>query len=207
MNRRKKLRITQLLLLVIGTIIIFYTYSNKGNNDKAEIIPSETQEKIKKQIDTNQDQGDTFYNIEYSGVDLAGNRYKLKSKEASNVKSNKEVVEMKFVEAVFYFKDNTVLNIKSNFGIYNNRTLDMTFNGDVQAFYQGSKLFAQKAEYSNSESFLTISEKVKIDDTRGTMFADKLLFDIKKQTLNIASFNDGKIDANVMLKWKKASEF
>ena len=41
---------------------------------------------------------------------------------------------------------------------------------------------------------------MKIDDTRGTMFADKLLFDIKKQTLNIASFNDGKIDANVMLK-------
>ncbi len=200
MERKKKLRIIQFLLLIIGTIIIFYTYLNKSKNDIAEIIPSETQEKLKKQIDNNQNQGDTFYNIEYSGVDLAGNRYKLKSKEASNIKSNKEVVKMKFVEAIFYFKDDTVLNIQSNYGIYNNRTLDMTFSGDVQAFYQGSKLFAQKAEYSNSESFLTISEKVKIDDTRGIMFADKLLFDIKKQTLNIASFNDGKIDANVMLK-------
>ena len=200
MERKKKLRIIQFLLLIIGTIIIFYTYLNKSKNDKTEIIPSETQEKLKKQFDNNQNQGDTFYNIEYSGVDLAGNRYRLKSKEASNIKSNKEVVKMKFVEAIFYFKDDTVLNIQSNYGIYNNRTLDMTFSGDVQAFYQGSKLFAQKAEYSNSESFLTISEKVKIDDTRGIMFADKLLFDIKKQTLNIASFNDGKIDANVMLK-------
>ena len=192
--------IVQFILLIIGTIIIFYTYLNKSKNYKTEIIPSETQEKLKKQFDNNQNQGDTFYNIEYSGVDLAGNRYRLKSKEASNIKSNKEVVKMKFVEAIFYFKDDTVLNIQSNYGIYNNRTLDMTFSGDVQAFYQGSKLFAQKAEYSNSESFLTISEKVKIDDTRGIMFADKLLFDIKKQTLNIASFNDGKIDANVMLK-------
>ena len=200
MERKKKLRIVQFLLLIIGTIIIFYTYLNKSKNYKTEIIPSETQEKLKKQFDNNQNQGDTFYNIEYSGVDLAGNRYRLKSKEASNIKSNKEVVKMKFVEAIFYFKDDTVLNIQSNYGIYNNRTLDMTFSGDVQAFYQGSKLFAQKAEYSNSESFLTISEKVKIDDTRGIMFADKLLFDIKKQTLNIASFNDGKIDANVMLK-------
>ena len=200
MERKKKLRIIQFLLLIIGTIIIFYTYLNKSKNDKTEIITSETQEKLKKQIDNNQNQGDTFYNIEYSGIDLAGNRYRLKSKEASNIKSNKEVVKMKFVEAIFYFKDDTVLNIQSNYGIYNNRTLDMTFSGDVQAFYQGSKLFAQKAEYSNSESFLTISEKVKIDDTRGIMFADKLLFDIKKQTLNIASFNDGKIDANVMLK-------
>ena len=200
MERKKKLRIVQFILLIIGTIIIFYTYLNKSKNYKTEIIPSETQEKLKKQFDNNQNQGDTFYNIEYSGVDLAGNRYRLKSKEASNIKSNKEVVKMKFVEAIFYFKDDTVLNIQSNYGIYNNRTLDMTFSGDVQAFYQGSKLFAQKAEYSNSESFLTISEKVKIDDTRGIMFADKLLFDIKKQTLNIASFNDGKIDANVMLK-------
>ena len=61
--------------------------------------------------------------------------------------------------------------------------------------------------FSNSKSFLTISEKVVINDIRGTMFADKLLFDIKKQTLNIASFNDGKINANLNLKWKKDLEF
>ena len=32
------------------------------------------------------------------------------------------------------------------------------------------------------------------------MVADKLLFDIKKQTLNIASFKDDKINANINLK-------
>ena len=32
------------------------------------------------------------------------------------------------------------------------------------------------------------------------MTADKLYFDIKKQTLNIASFNDKKINANINLK-------
>ena len=68
------------------------------------------------------------------------------------------------------------------------------------SYREGSKLFAQKAEYSNSKSFLTISEKVKINDARGTMIADKLLFDIKKQTLEIASFTDNKINANINLK-------
>ena len=117
-----------------------------------------------------------------------------------NNKKSQDVVDMKFVEAVFYFKDDTVLNVWSDSGIYNNRTLDMNFNGNVRAEYQGSKLFAQKAEYSNSNSYLTITEKVKIDDIKGTMFADKLLFDIKKQTLNIASFKDGKVNANINLK-------
>ena len=43
-------------------------------------------------------------------------------------------------------------------------------------------------------------DKVRVIDTRGTVVADKLLFDIKKQTLNIASFNDNKINANINYK-------
>ena len=107
---------------------------------------------------------------------------------------------MKFVEAFFYFKDGTVLKILSDRGIYNNKTLDMNFDGNVIAKYEGSELFAQKAEYSNSKSFLMISNEVKVKDYRGTMFADKLFFDIKKQTLNIASTENGNVNANVNLK-------
>jgi len=199
--RKKKLLIVQASLLVIGVLVIIFTY--KGNNKKSstgEIIPIETQKKIKEKIASQTQDGDVFYNIEYSGLDLAGNRYILKSKEAINDKKSQDVVNMKFVEAIFYFKDNTVLNVWSDRGLYNNRTLDMNFDGNVKAEYEGSKLFAQKAEYSNSKSYLTITEKVKIDDIKGTMFADKLLFDIKKQTLNIASFKDGKVNANINLK-------
>ena len=76
----------------------------------------------------------------------------------------------------------------------------MNFEKNVEASYAGSELSAQKAEYSNSKSYLIISDKVRVKDARGTMVADKLLFDIKKKTLNIASFNDGKINANVTLK-------
>jgi len=200
MERKKKLKIIQISLFVLGSLVIFFTYFNKNKSSKDAIVPMETQEKIKKQIADQSQDSDVFYNIEYSGLDLAGNRYVLKSKEAKNSKINQEIVYMKFVEAIFYFKDDTVLNVWSEKGIYNNKTLDMNFDVNVRAVYEESELFAQKAEYSNSKSFLTISEKVKIKDFRGTMVADKLLFDIKKQTLNIASFKNGKIDANVNLK-------
>ena len=107
---------------------------------------------------------------------------------------------MKFVTAVFYFKDDTVLEIWSENGVYNNKTLDMTFKKNVKAIYEKSELNADQAEYSSSKSFLSISGKVKVIDAKGTMFADKLLFDIKKKKLNIASFNDNKINANINLK-------
>ena len=199
-SRKKRLRFIQFILLTIGSLIIVFTYIKGEKNSNEKIIPEATQKKLEKQLVDNSKIGDVFYNIEYSGLDLAGNRYILKSAEAINNKDNQELVQMKQVEAIFYFKDDTVLYVRSDEGLYNNISLDMNFYGNVKANYEGSKLFAQKAEYSNSESFLTITEDVKIKDIRGTMVADKLLFDIKKQTLNIASFNDGKINTNVKLK-------
>ena len=201
-ERKKKLRIIQISLLIIGALIIYFTYLNKNQKNLIdnEIISTEVQEKIKNQLESDNNDGDVFYNIEYAGLDLAGNRYILKSKEASNQKDSREIVNMKFVEATFYFKDDTVLSVISDLGTYNNKTLDMSFDGNVKANYNNSELYAQKAKYSNSESFLTISDNVKIKDIRGTMFADKLLFDIKKKTLNIASFEDSKINANINIK-------
>ena len=200
MDRKKKIKIIQINLLVIGLAILIFTYLNKSLEKNDEILSVDTKTKIKKQLEDQNPDSDIFYNIEYNGLDLAGNRYVLKSSEAYSLKSNKELINMKSVEAIFYFKDDTILKVKSETGTYNNKTLDMKFDGNVEANYEGSQLLAQKAEYSNSESFLKVSEKVKIKDLKGTMVADELVFDIKNQKLNINSFNDDKINANVMLK-------
>ena len=205
-ERKKKIRIIQISLLVLGLLIIFFTYTKRENISGDSIFTSETQKKIKQQME-NQTEGDIFYNIEYSGLDLVGNRYVLKSDEAKTDKTNLDVIEMKIVAANFYFKDGTVLSVTSDTGVYNNKTLDMLFQGNVKADYIESKLFADRAEYSNSKSFLIISKNVVIKDTRGTMAADRLYFDVKKQTLNIAAFKDNKINANINLKWKKVLEF
>ena len=200
MERKKKLRLIQLTLLLLGSVIIFFTYYKKETSLKEPIIPKATQEKIKKQLAEDSKDGDVFFNISYSGLDLAGNRYILKSKEARNSKENQETVNMKYVEANFYFKDDTILKVMSDTGIYNNKTLDMVFEGNVKADYEGSKLLAQKADYSNTRGLLIISDKVKVIDSRGTIVADNLSFDIKNQKLNIASFNDDKINANIRVK-------
>ena len=199
-ERKKKLITIQISLLIIGSLIILFTYSDLNFSDEEKILTTETQKRIDEQLKNESQDGDIFFNIEYSGLDLAGNRFILKSKEAFNKKSSQEIVDMKSVEAFFYFKDGTVLKILSDRGIYNNKTLDMNFDGNVIAKYEGSELFAQKAEYSNSKSFLMISNEIKVKDYRGTMFADKLFFDIKKQTLNITSTKNGNVNANVNLK-------
>ena len=203
-NRKKKLRLIQISLLFLGIIIIFFTYSKDyRTNQNTELLTQVEKEKIKKELGNDENSGNQFFNIEYSGFDLSGNRYILKSKEARTEKSNDELIYMTDVEATFYFKDDTILYVKSKYGIYNNKTLDMKFDSKVKANYENSKLTADKAEYSNSLGFLTISNNVIINDKKGNLIADKLLFDIKKQKLSITSFNNGKINANVKLNEKR----
>ena len=206
MIKFKKNRIIQISLFIIGTLILFFTYSDKKLKKSKIIIPTETKTKLENS-QSSKDGSDTFYNIEYSGFDLEGNRYVLKAEEAINNKDNQDIVIMKLVNAYFYFKDDTVVEVKSDAGIYNNRTLDMKFNGNIKALYDKSKLFAQKAEYSNSKSYLTVYDKVEIIDTKGTMVADKLFFDIKNGTLDISSMNNNLVNTQLNLKWKRVLEF
>ena len=199
MIKLKRNKIIQISLFIIGTLILFFTYSDKNLNKSKIIIPTETKTKLENS-QSSKDDNDTFYNIEYSGFDLEGNRYLLKAEEAINNKNNQDIVIMKFVNAYFYFKDDTVVEVKSDAGIYNNRTLDMKFDGNIKALYDKSKLYAQKAEYSNSKSYLTVYDKVEIIDTKGTMVADRLFFDIKNGTLDISSMNNNLVNTQLNLK-------
>ena len=201
-ERRKKIRIFQLGLFSFGILALVYTYYNFDKNIKNQdtFIKSEIKEKLNSRIqNTKKDNsaGDIFYNIQYSGLDLQGNRYILKSKEAFTEKNNQELVKMKDVVANFYFKDNTGLVINSQNGTYNNKTLNMTFEENVEAQYQENKLNANKAEYINSENILVITGNVKVASQNGDLVADKLFFDVKNQELKISSFKNNKINVNI----------
>ena len=60
-------------------------------------------------------------------------------------------MKMKMVNAIFYFKDGTTLFIESERGIYNNKSLDMTFEDNVKASYEESELFGGKIIYLNQK--------------------------------------------------------
>ncbi len=201
MDRKKKLRLVQLFLFVFSFLILYFTYYGKDKNKEEEIISKSVKDKVQQQTsEETSKSGDIFFNIEYTGLDLNGNRYILKSDEAFLDDVSPEIVYMKSVHATFYFKDDTVLNIWSDEGIYNNKTFDMDFKIKVRAEYLESKLFAGKASYSNSENYLSIYENVKINDISGNLIADKLMFDISEQKLDISSFNNGKINANLKIR-------
>ena len=196
MERKKKLRLIQFFLLTFGITIIYLTYYNKDEKIENSIISKQVQKETEKE---KLNEGDLFFDVQYTGLDLNSNRYILNAEEAKLDELKPEIVYMKDVSATFYFKDSTVLFVYSDVGEFNNKNFDMKFEQNVRAEYLNSKLFAEKAEYSNTENYLSIYENVRINDIRGNLIADKLLFDITSQKLDITSFDNGKINANVKL--------
>ena len=202
-NRIRKLRLFQFSLLAVGMIIVVYTFLQNKNENQLEIISKDKKSQINESLKKNSDGNDIFYDITYNGIDLAGNRYVLKSKEAVSNISQGEIIQMKEVDAFFYFKDGTVLKVKSTKGVYNNKTLDIKFEENVKANYQESSLYANEANYSNSKSFLSISGNVKIKDIRGEIITDNLFFDLKNQIVDIKSSSKNKTKAIIKANEKK----
>lgn len=200
MTRLKKLRLKQIFLLVIAILLVLFTYTRSIKMVDKKIVSKKTQQKIEQNLLVENNNEDKFYDISYSNIDLNGNRFIISSKEATTSKEQLELVKMKLVEAKFYFKDGTVLNINSDEGVYNNQSLDIEFSDNIKAVYNESILFAQKANFSNSKNYLNITENVVVKDPRGEVLADKIFFDLKNKTLDIESFKNNKVNANIDLK-------
>ena len=205
MNRKRKIKLAQICLFLLGIFIIYSTYYSEKSDFKKGIISEKTKKKIIRDIKESESKGDNniFYNIKYSGIDLSGNRFILTSKEAMTSEMDETIIDMKDVKATFYFKDNTILNVTSKTGIYNNQTLDMKFDNNVLMTYDDNWLKADDAEYSNSGNYLLIKNNVKVNSDMGNIRADKLFFDLKMQKLNIGSFGNNNINANIKINEKR----
>ena len=202
-DRKKKIKFVQYSLFLIAIFLLIHTYVNQKDRNNKKIFSESSKEKITKSITSKNDGNkNKFYNIEYSGLDFSGNRYILRSEEAIADNSKSSTIHLRKVNAKFYFKDDTVLNITSDNGTYDNITLDINFKKNVKADYGDDRMISDEASFANSKGYLRILNNVKLFSTKGDLIADELLFDIKSQNLEINSFNDNNINAKINLNEK-----
>ena len=186
MKKRKKIiKTIQLSLLLISLILIYITYY--GNEPSEKKVENQTENEKK----------NTFENVEYTGFDLNGNRFVIKSKNAEFDINAPELINMKIMSAIFYFKDGTTLKVKGDYGNYNNKTFDIEFRDNIKAEYERNFLYADNLDYLNSKSMLSIYGNVESLGKKGELIADKLEFDLKKETLDISMFDNDQIDVKL----------
>jgi hypothetical protein len=187
-DRKKKILLVQIIIFIFATLLIYFTYYNRDNEmKKIKNID------LKKKENTTTDNLNTFEDIEYKGIDLNGNRYEIKSEIASFDVKSPELIDMKIMKGIFYFKDGTILTVTGDYGKYNNKTMDMEFKNNVVAKYIDNILYADNLNYMNTKNMLTIYGNVKTESVKGSIAADKLEFDLSDQTLDASMFNEEQI--------------
>ena len=134
-----------------------------------------------------------FEDVEYTGIDLNGNRYILQSGEASFDIDKPELIKMKIMIAKFYLKDGTILTVSGDTGSYNNQTYDMKFINNIEAKHNNDFLFGDNLDFFNSKGLLTIYGNVKSDSIKGNIVADMLKFDLNKKTLDASMFSNKQV--------------
>jgi|TARA_B100001540_G_C15739058_1_gene611346 LPS export ABC transporter protein LptC len=188
----------QLTLLLMGLIIIFFTYF--GNFKKKE--DTTVVEDIKKIDQENQEESadniNRFEDVEYKGLDASGNRYVIGSKYANFTTDRPEIISMTNVECTFYLSGGN-LYIVSDYAIFNNSSNDMEFTENVKMNYLENVLFSQKAIFENEKNELIIEGDVSSKGPNGKIRADRLDFDLNTKKLKISMYNDEKVNIKVKL--------
>ena len=190
MTRRKKKIILIQVLLLLATITIFYLTYYTGDKKILEKIDNEVEnlEATKENV---------FFNVEYKGLDLNGNRYVVKSEEAKFDEITPELVNMKMMTAIFYFKDGTKLKIEGKSGSYNSLTKDMRFKDEILSTYLDYVLNSDNLDFFNKDNYLEIYGNVNGSSSDGNLVADSLKFDISNQTLKISMFDNNNVKVNL----------
>ena len=188
-NRRRKIISIQVVIFIIALSLLFVTYRDKNQvTEKAVKIEAETDS------DTN-----NFFDIEYSGFDLNGNRYTLVAGKANFNTNTPEAINMKRVVANFYLKDDTILKVISDEGLYNNITLDMLFKKNVKATYLANTLLSEELDYSSTDGKLLASGNVRGESVeKGKFIADNVEYNLSNNNLDFSMLGNKQV--NVKLK-------
>jgi hypothetical protein len=152
-----------------------------------------TSKEIEKDLSKN-----TFENVEYKGIDLRGNRYVIKSKNAEFDINKPELIDMKVMTAIFYFNDGSILTVSGDYGKFNNETYDMEFRNNIVAVYENDTVYAKNLDYFNTKNLLIIYGNVRGESIKGNVTGDKVKIDLSKKTLDISMFDEKQINVNVI---------
>ncbi len=178
--RKRKLILLQSMFLFIALLLLYiFYYRGDMTNESIEEVKIEN-EKLEKIGESNY-----FEDVEYKGFDVNGNRYLLKSKIASFDDKSPELVNMIGMNATFYFKDGTVLEVSGKKGMYNNKTNDMQFRENVKVVQADNRIFADNLDYFNIKRIIKVYGNVRGKSLDGNFNSDILNLNINNQSVDV----------------------
>jgi len=182
----RRIVVIQLSLLILGVILILYTYNSKEKEEQIvdvdiaedNIVISSTDE-IKNIIE----------NANYIGTNNKGTFFEINSAIAKILNDEPNLSYMEKVNAVIDLRDGRKINIKSDNAIFNRLTNDTKFIGNILVTESDSIITSDNLDLQISKNLITAYNNVKYDSKKGFLIADKVDIDILTKEASIFMFD------------------
>ncbi|MDA7801234.1 LPS export ABC transporter periplasmic protein LptC [Candidatus Pelagibacter sp.] len=168
MNKKTGLQVVMVFVIMI---ILFWFYTKYFTNNFADVKEVQVIEKINEE----QNSDSTYINdINYTSIDVRGNKYQITAKLAEIKIENSDVMFLTDVIAFVFIKDKDAIKITSNFGKYNTINYDTIFSENVIVVYPGHKITGEYLDFSFLTNLGIFTTNVIYNGEKTNLFADKI---------------------------------
>ena len=155
-------KITQITLILLSFILLFYTYYYLPKQNKGS-IKVETKEEIKTVEEIKSK--NTFKNTEYINTDKEGKKYTTQAKESYILHNEPNLI---YLNGVYSFttlkKDDTIIEIRSKKALINKKTNETTYENQVVINNKSYKITSNIAKHLSQKNLIVIDGNVVMKD-------------------------------------------
>ena len=155
-------KVTQIILLLLSFLLIFYTYYYLPKQNQGS-IKVETKEEVKTVEEIKSK--NTFKNTEYIDTDKEGKKYITRAKESYILQNEPDLI---YLTDVYSFttlkKDNTLIEIRSKKALVNRKIKETTYENQVVITNKSYKITANIAKHLSQKNLIIIDGNVIMKD-------------------------------------------
>ena len=175
-------------MVIVIIIISFWFYLKYFTNNFEDVKEAQVIEKINGE----QSSDSTYINdINYTSIDVRGNKYEITAKLAELKIDNSDVMFLTDVIAFVFIKDKDTVKITSNFGKYNTINYDTIFSENVIVVYPGHKITGEYLDFSFLTDLGIFTTNVIYNGEKTNLFADKIEMNLTTKDSKIFMNNVG----------------
>jgi len=168
MNKKSGLQVVMVFVIIIISFWFYLKYFTNNFEDVKEV-------KVIEKINEEQNSDSTYINdINYTSIDVRGNKYQITAKLAEIKIENSDVMFLTDVISFILIKDKDTVKITSNFGKYNTINYDTIFSKNVIVIYPGHKITGEYLDFSFLTDLGIFTTNVIYTGEKTNLFADKI---------------------------------
>ena len=185
MNKKSGLQVVMVFVIIIISFWFYLKYFTNNFEDVKEV-------KVIEKINEEQNSDSTYINdINYTSIDVRGNKYQITAKLAEIKIENSDVMFLTDVISFILIKDKDTVKITSNFGKYNTINYDTVFSENVIVVYPGHKITGEYLDFSFLTDLGIFTTNVIYTGEKTNLFADKIEMNLTTKDTKIFMNNIG----------------